>query len=174
MAPDTDKTRETRLRRLAERQGMRLEKSPRRDQRASDYGTYRLVDAREGWVVLADQQTGQGYGMSLDDIEARLTGETSRLYKVTAILRVRPYPRGTDEQRQRFTDAIHALHSRVVMQPTAKWEGPDQARVTLACQAEDTASAAERAKMIIRRNAEFVAHIYVQDVDVTETTTLEG
>jgi hypothetical protein len=173
MSPGTDKSRETRLRRLAERQGMRLEKSPRRDPRAWDYGTYRLVDAREGWVVLADHQTGHGYGMSLDDIEARLTGQTSRLYKVTAILHVRPYPRGTDEQRQRFTDAIHALHSRVVMQPAAEWEGPDQARVTLACQAEDTSSAAERARAIIERNAANVAHIYVKDIDVIETTTLE-
>jgi hypothetical protein len=100
--------------------------------------------------------------------------QCSAIYRYTpALLHVRPYPRGTDEQRQRFTDAINALHSRVVMQPTAEWEGPDQARVTLACHAEDTSSAAERAKAIIERNAANVAHIYVKDVDVIETATLE-
>jgi hypothetical protein len=40
------KVRENRLRRMAERQGYKLEKSRRRDSRATDYGTYRLVPAK--------------------------------------------------------------------------------------------------------------------------------
>lgn len=40
---NAEKVRENRLRRWAEDQGYRLEKSRRRDPRAKDYGTYRLV-----------------------------------------------------------------------------------------------------------------------------------
>lgn len=38
-----EKVRENRLRRMAERQGYKLEKSRRRDPRAKDYGTITLV-----------------------------------------------------------------------------------------------------------------------------------
>ena len=38
------KIRENRLRRMAERQGVKLQKSRRRDPHALDYGTYRLID----------------------------------------------------------------------------------------------------------------------------------
>jgi hypothetical protein len=41
-----EKVRENRLRRMAERQGYKLEKSRRRDPRATDYGLYRLVPAK--------------------------------------------------------------------------------------------------------------------------------
>ena len=40
---NAEKVRENRLRRWAEGQGYTLEKSRRRDPRAKDYGTYRLV-----------------------------------------------------------------------------------------------------------------------------------
>ncbi len=40
---NAEKVRENRLRRWAEDQGCKLEKSRRRDPRAKDYGTYRLV-----------------------------------------------------------------------------------------------------------------------------------
>jgi hypothetical protein len=40
---NAEKVRENRLRRWAEDQGYKLEKSRRRDPRAKDYGTYRLV-----------------------------------------------------------------------------------------------------------------------------------
>ena len=45
MDPDL-KVRERRLRRMAARQGYKLHKSRRRDPRAKDYGTYRLVPAK--------------------------------------------------------------------------------------------------------------------------------
>jgi hypothetical protein len=66
-----EKVRENRLRRMAERQGLRLEKSRRRDPRAYDYGTYQLVNA---WDNTLEAYGGpQGYGLTLDEIEAALT-----------------------------------------------------------------------------------------------------
>jgi hypothetical protein len=66
----TDKVRENRLRRMAERQGLRLVKSRRRDPRAIGYGTYGLIDGRNR-LVLGDRQNGYGY--TLDEVETWLT-----------------------------------------------------------------------------------------------------
>jgi hypothetical protein len=70
---ESEKVRENRLRRMAERQGLRLEKSRRRDVRAINYGTYWLVYADRNGVAFGD--TNNGYGMSLDEIEAYLTSD---------------------------------------------------------------------------------------------------
>ena len=43
---NAEKVRENRLRRWAEAQGYKLEKSRRRDPRAKDYGTWRLTPER--------------------------------------------------------------------------------------------------------------------------------
>jgi hypothetical protein len=172
MAPDTYKTRETRLRRLAGRRGLRLQKSPRRDPSAWDFGTYQLVDVREGWIV-AELMAGQGYGMSLDDVDEWLTGKAVRMYKVTALMRVRPFPTVTAEQRRRFTEAIGELFSRMILTPAVQWDEQDQARVTLASGGENSAEAAGRAREIIERNAANVAHIYVQAVEVLDTELVE-
>lgn len=52
MPTDNDfKTRENRVRRMAERQGLKLSKTRRRDPRAVDYGHYFLT--REGVQLLA-------------------------------------------------------------------------------------------------------------------------
>jgi hypothetical protein len=70
MATDTreseqgEKVRENLLRRMADRQGLALTKSRRRDPRALDYGRYRLVRGRS---TVLDTKT-------LDDVEAYLTG----------------------------------------------------------------------------------------------------
>ncbi len=69
----SDKVRENRLRRMAERQGLALRKSPRRDPRAVDYGGYMLVDIGTNTVI-----AGSGafaFTLSLDDVEAWLTSE---------------------------------------------------------------------------------------------------
>ncbi len=66
-----EKVRENRLRRMAERQGFKLEKSRRRDLRAVDFGTYRIVSTHTGGV--AAQGSQDGYGLSLDDVERFLT-----------------------------------------------------------------------------------------------------
>lgn len=47
----TEKSRENRARRVAERRGYRLEKSRRRDPGAIDYGRYQLIDAATNTVA---------------------------------------------------------------------------------------------------------------------------
>jgi hypothetical protein len=64
-----EKVRENRLRRMADRQGLKLLRSRRRDPRALDYGLYWLTDVRTGAPV-----TPEG-GVGMDAIEAHLTGE---------------------------------------------------------------------------------------------------
>jgi hypothetical protein len=54
-----DKTRETRLRRMADRQGLRLEKSRRRDPKAVDYDRYWLLDQATGNVVAGASAIGR-------------------------------------------------------------------------------------------------------------------
>lgn len=62
-----EKSRENRLRRLADRYGLRLVKSRRRNWRAPDYSTYWLIDCEIGGAPLGGQ-----WGTSLDDVEAYL------------------------------------------------------------------------------------------------------
>ncbi|OHV67896.1 hypothetical protein LCM4576_23550 [Mesorhizobium sp. LCM 4576] len=65
------KVKENRLRRMAERQGLRLEKSKRRDPRAVDFGGYMLIDTQTNGVVC-----GSGafpYSADLDEVERYLT-----------------------------------------------------------------------------------------------------
>ncbi len=63
----SEKVRELRLRRMAERQGLALRKSRRRDPLALDYGEYWLMRGRD----LVPHTRGRG----LDHIEAYLRGE---------------------------------------------------------------------------------------------------
>lgn len=68
----TDKVDENRVRRMAERQNFVLQKSRRRDTRATDYGKYRIIaQAREiyepGWE-------GPPFTQTLDEIESFLSG----------------------------------------------------------------------------------------------------
>jgi hypothetical protein len=73
-----DKVRENRLRRAVERRGFQLQKRRRRDPRAWDYGTYQIVDPILNAVVWADWATGQGYGLTLEDVEEWLAGDTPK------------------------------------------------------------------------------------------------
>ena len=66
MVEPSDKARENRARRSAERQGLKLKKSGRRDPRALDYGGYWLL-SRTGAVVAGGQ-----HGTTLDRIETEL------------------------------------------------------------------------------------------------------
>ncbi len=78
MTEGPEKVRENRLRRMAERQGYQLRKSPRRDPYARDYGGYMLVDpARPVNHPRFVVQGGKPYAFSasLDDIEMFLTSE---------------------------------------------------------------------------------------------------
>ena len=53
------RVRENRVRRLAERQGLRLLKVRRKDHAAWDYGLYELVDERSGLMVVPEANTGR-------------------------------------------------------------------------------------------------------------------
>lgn len=66
----TERAREKRNRRAAERQGLKLTRSRRRDPRALDYGRYWLTDA-SGDLVTPEQ------GVTLDEIEAYLNRPTT-------------------------------------------------------------------------------------------------
>jgi hypothetical protein len=67
-----EKVRENRLRRMAERQGLKLVKSRRRDPRAIDFAAWTLVDMASGAVVAGTGALGRPH-WSLDDVERRLT-----------------------------------------------------------------------------------------------------
>lgn len=67
----TDKVRENRLRRMAERQGLELRKSRARDPRALGFGGFMLVDTRANAVVAGAD--GFEYSMTADDVEQWLT-----------------------------------------------------------------------------------------------------
>jgi len=69
MTPEQFKVYENRLRRLADRQGYKLEKLRRRDERAITYGFYRLVDLSDGSVIGAG---GFGYALDVRQVAAKL------------------------------------------------------------------------------------------------------
>ena len=69
------KVRENRLRRVASRQHLELVKARQRDSRGAIYGTYGLTDGR-AWVYLSNRE--EGYGLSLDEVEAFLNTPPSR------------------------------------------------------------------------------------------------
>lgn len=66
-----DRVRENRVRRVAQRRGLRIVKSRRRDPRALDYGCYCIVDADTNCVVAGGGQ--KHFHWSLDDVEKWLT-----------------------------------------------------------------------------------------------------
>lgn len=61
-----EKVRENHLRRMADRQGLQLNKSRRRDPRALDFGTF---------TILRGDEVVAGPGLSVDEVEAFLTGD---------------------------------------------------------------------------------------------------
>jgi hypothetical protein len=63
-----EKTRENRLRRMAQRQAMMVRKSRRRDPLAVDYDSYWLVSLTDNVLV-----AGGDFGLTIDDLEAELT-----------------------------------------------------------------------------------------------------
>lgn len=65
-----DKVRENRLRRVADRRGLRLEKSRRRDEKAIDFGGFMLIDVIRNYAVAGGHPFP--YSCSLDDVEAYL------------------------------------------------------------------------------------------------------
>lgn len=72
----SDKVKENRLRRVAERRGLRLEKSRRRDPQAMDFGGFMLIDSYRNFVVAGAHP--YAYSLSLDDVEKSLGEEWCR------------------------------------------------------------------------------------------------
>jgi hypothetical protein len=68
-----EKSLEARLRRAAERQGLMLEKSRRRDPRAIDYGMYRILDPRRNVIVFGAHP--HDYSLTLGEVEDWLNRE---------------------------------------------------------------------------------------------------
>jgi hypothetical protein len=68
----TDKTRENRLRRKADRRGLRLKKSPRRDPQAMDFGLYALIDHQTGGAINPSLAGHWTCSWSLDEVETYL------------------------------------------------------------------------------------------------------
>src|SRR4051794_12442550 len=75
----TLKVRENRLRRVAQRQGLLLVKSRRRDPQAVDFGTYALLDPDTKALVAGDSEVMNGYGLTLDDVEKILVTDPREL-----------------------------------------------------------------------------------------------
>jgi len=74
MKTTEEKVRENRARRAAERQGLVLKASRRRDPRALDFGCYALTDLWSGAIVAGVGGTGR-FEFSLDDVEEYLNGD---------------------------------------------------------------------------------------------------
>ena len=68
----TLKISEARLRRMADRQGLILRKSRRRDPEAIDFGLYALVDIESGGTIHPEGVISP-YSLTLEDVEAYLT-----------------------------------------------------------------------------------------------------
>jgi hypothetical protein len=68
----SEKVRENRLRAMAERQGLALHKSRRRDPRAIDFDRWMVVDSFTNDVLTGTEVTGR-QNMDLDQVEAFLT-----------------------------------------------------------------------------------------------------
>ena len=68
-----DKVRENRLRRMADRQGFKLQRSPRRDTDAIDYGLYALTTHDGGKGTIHEQGPISIFALRLDEVEEYLT-----------------------------------------------------------------------------------------------------
>jgi len=68
-----EKLSESRLRRLAERRGLRITRSRARDPRASDYGRYMLRDVNTRVIVAGASSVGRAL-WTLEDVESYLAG----------------------------------------------------------------------------------------------------
>jgi hypothetical protein len=94
-------------------------------------------------------------------------GQRLSKFQVTARVTAGPYPELTNARRSNFQAAIAATHRTGHLTPPAvRWDMLDEATVTIECEAHDPSAAAETVRSIIRRAAEFVAHIGVRDIEI--------
>jgi hypothetical protein len=83
-----DKVRENRLRRMAERQGLRLVKSRRRDPHAFDHGRYMLHTIGTNDVVFGAPITGPNGSATLDEVEEFLSNSRDVFERVATDLAI--------------------------------------------------------------------------------------
>jgi hypothetical protein len=99
--------------------------------------------------------------------EPKAPGQRLRKFQVTARMTAGHYPRLTNDRRSDFQAAIAAAHrTGYLMPPTVRWDMLDEATVTMECEAHEPSTATETIRSIIRRNAEFVAHIGVREIEI--------
>ena len=99
--------------------------------------------------------------------EPKAPGQRLRKFQVTARMTAGPYPALTNDRRSHFQAAIAATHRAGYLKPpTVQWDMLDEATVTIECEAHEPPTAAEIVRSIIRRNAEFVAHIGVREIEI--------
>jgi len=99
--------------------------------------------------------------------EPKAPGQRLHTYQVTARMIAGPYPALTNDRRSHFQAAIAAAHGTGHRNPpSVLWDMLDEATVTIECEAHEPSAAAETVRSIMRRNAEFVAHIGVRDIEI--------
>jgi hypothetical protein len=99
--------------------------------------------------------------------EPKAPGQRLRKYQVTARMTAGPYPALTNDSRSYFQAAIAATYRTGYLKPpVVQWDMLDEATVTIECEAHKPSAAAETVRSIIRRNAEFVAHIGVREIEI--------
>jgi hypothetical protein len=99
--------------------------------------------------------------------QPKTPGQRLSKFEVTARMTAGLYPSLTDARRSNFQAAIAATHrTSYLKRPTVRWDMLDEATITLECEAHDRSAAAETARSIIRRNAEFVAQIGVREIEI--------
>ena len=80
MRDTSTKVRENRLRRVADRRGLKLRRSPRRDTHALDYDLYALTTLDGAGGTVHPEGAISPYALTLDEVEERLAynGKCSR------------------------------------------------------------------------------------------------
>lgn len=72
---NTEKVRENKLRRMADRQGLRLARSRSRDENAMDFGLYALIDIQTNGAVNPAIAQRWVCSWTLDEVEEYLTSD---------------------------------------------------------------------------------------------------
>src|SRR5437870_3622496 len=114
----SDKVRENRLRRMAERRGLTLEKSRRRDPQAPDFGRYMLIHDQTKSAFLGSD--GFEFSATLDDVENYMSGryvkkEPSALERAFALRPavMRGEPSARAEYRALLEEELRKENARV-------------------------------------------------------------
>jgi hypothetical protein len=102
---ETDKTREARLRRMAQRQGYALVKSRRRDPRALGYGKFMIIEPNADTVVYGEVDSHRS--LSLDEVENWLS--TREMNPPLQYVRIGGNLRGNQKYKAHLAALIAAL-----------------------------------------------------------------